>query len=320
MLTLWGLYVTVFDICHSYYTGLAQLAFTTAIAAFYVLATWAYVQTVRVGGGSPLDLPGFAAKLSDLEEGPPMAPPAVDSNITAKENGQMRWCSKCYCFKPDRTHHCSSCRRCVLRMDHHCPWFATCIGFRNQKFFLQFLIYVSFFCMTCCLCAAYAVYDYLYRLDALTSEYLSLNWVAVLVVSFVMGFAVTIFASYSTWLATQNKTVLESLEAVRYKTSLPSRQFRYREAPSSNNVGNIFDLGYYRNMQEIMGYNLWEWFIPLRSSAGGDGTSFPINQAVYEKAQEAARQEQETLDREYYYHQQQKAQAQNDGAYEEYKY
>jgi len=29
-------------------------------------------------------------------------------------------CDKCNCYKPARTHHCSICQRCVLRMDHHC--------------------------------------------------------------------------------------------------------------------------------------------------------------------------------------------------------
>ena len=34
------------------------------------------------------------------------------------------YCAICAHFKPPRAHHCSTCRRCVLRMDHHC---GTCV-------------------------------------------------------------------------------------------------------------------------------------------------------------------------------------------------
>lgn len=68
-----------------------------------------------------------------------MAPVASDFNTPDK------WCKKCWAAKPERTHHCSICRRCVLKMgappphtrrllillltsparvDHHCQWMA----------------------------------------------------------------------------------------------------------------------------------------------------------------------------------------------------
>jgi hypothetical protein len=34
---------------------------------------------------------------------------------------RVRRCRKCDGPKPERTHHCSVCKRCVLLMDHHCP-------------------------------------------------------------------------------------------------------------------------------------------------------------------------------------------------------
>src|SRR5208282_2408136 len=40
-----------------------------------------------------------------------------------------------------RTHHCSICGRCVLKMDHHCPWTLNCIGAHNHAHFLRFLFY-----------------------------------------------------------------------------------------------------------------------------------------------------------------------------------
>lgn len=37
-------------------------------------------------------------------------------------------CKKCIAPKPARTHHCSVCNRCVLKMDHHCRMFVVYIS------------------------------------------------------------------------------------------------------------------------------------------------------------------------------------------------
>jgi hypothetical protein len=35
------------------------------------------------------------------------------------EEPEFRYCGHCEAFKPERTHHCRECKRCVLMMDHH---------------------------------------------------------------------------------------------------------------------------------------------------------------------------------------------------------
>jgi hypothetical protein len=44
-------------------------------------------------------------------------------NVFVCENdGRPKWCSDCCNWKPDRAHHSSEIGRCVIRMDHYCPW------------------------------------------------------------------------------------------------------------------------------------------------------------------------------------------------------
>ncbi|XP_039763551.1 palmitoyltransferase ZDHHC16B isoform X1 [Pararge aegeria] len=51
-------------------------------------------------------------------------------------------CRKCITPKPPRTHHCSVCDRCILCMDHHCPWLNNCVGYFNARYFFLYMAYM----------------------------------------------------------------------------------------------------------------------------------------------------------------------------------
>ncbi|CAI2374687.1 unnamed protein product [Moneuplotes crassus] len=54
-------------------------------------------------------------------------------------------CQICQHKVPKEYKHCGSCNKCVQDFDHHCQWLNTCIGSKNYKFFISFVI--SYACM-----------------------------------------------------------------------------------------------------------------------------------------------------------------------------
>ncbi|KAF9978475.1 hypothetical protein BGZ73_002140 [Actinomortierella ambigua] len=73
----------------------------------------------------------------------------TSQRFTVKMDGSMRYCQKCN----------SSCKRCVLKMDHHCPWLNNCVGHRNHKAFYLFVLWTAAYCVTIVACTIPVVAD-----------------------------------------------------------------------------------------------------------------------------------------------------------------
>ena len=93
--------------------NLHRLAFTTVA----VLAVFAHFKAMTTDPGA---VPPDAVP---LEPKPDIETPS--SNGEAGEQGPpqrkgKRLCRRCNAFKPQRAHHCSVCRRCIIKMDRKC--------------------------------------------------------------------------------------------------------------------------------------------------------------------------------------------------------
>jgi hypothetical protein len=57
------------------------------------------------------------------------------------------YCDRCkiYYNPKDKVQHCSSCKVCIKKLDHHCVWVGKCVGKNNIRSFFGMVIAVAFF-------------------------------------------------------------------------------------------------------------------------------------------------------------------------------
>lgn len=179
----------------------------------YSLLNWSYTTAVFTPPGSTTNDNGYSTL-------PTQETPRVSSTLTVKSNGEVRFCKKCQARKPDRAHHCSTCRRCVLKMDHHCPWLATCIGLRNHKAFLLFLIYTSLFSLWAFTVAASWLYAEILADTTYVESLMPVNYIVLAVVGGIIALVVGAFTMWHIALAARGQTTIECLEKTRYLSPL----------------------------------------------------------------------------------------------------
>jgi len=178
------------------------------------MLNWSYTTAVFTNPGSTTNDDGYSVL------------PMNQSNqnnatsFTVKSNGEYRFCKKCQARKPDRAHHCSTCRRCVLKMDHHCPWLATCIGLKNHKAFLLFLIYTTVFCFYCFAVSGWWTWVEIFNNTRYMDTLLPVNFIMLAVMSGIIALVVGAFTAWHIHLASRGQTTIECLEKTRYLSPL----------------------------------------------------------------------------------------------------
>ena len=180
------------------------------------MLNWSYTTAVFTDPGSPLNVTNGYTQLPTQEGGGMQY-----TSFTVKSStGDLRYCKKCQAKKPDRAHHCSTCKRCVLKMDHHCPWLAACVGLYNYKAFLLFLVYLSLFCWVCFAASSTWVWSEILNDESFSESFMPVNYVLLAVLSGIIGLVITGFTGWHIYLTIRGQTTIESLEKTRYLSPL----------------------------------------------------------------------------------------------------
>ncbi|KAH3674230.1 hypothetical protein WICMUC_003472 [Wickerhamomyces mucosus] len=269
--------------------GYEGFILTLITLIFYILGLITYHKVINVGGGSPFEFPEL--RVNENENIPPPQY-LVDHSIMIKHNGNFRYCNKCHNWKPDRCHHCSSCNKCILKMDHHCPWFATCIGFKNYKYFIQFLLYTIVYSTFICIITWIEFYKFISK-ETYKTQHFDLNVIINGIIAITMTISVSIFTGIQLYFLLNNMSTIEYYEYNRYRNNLQiinDAHYKYSQQPSSDKLGNVFHLGTSRaNWNAVMGNTWLEWLFPIHGQYNSndsyinDGLIFPYNEEIYKK-------------------------------------
>jgi len=192
----------------------------------------------------------------------PSSLPALET----KHDGSRRVCRKSDppVYKPDRAHFCRQLDRCVLKMDHFCPWTNSCIGFGNHKFFMLFIFYMvsTLVFVVLLLLPDFSRYIEGRELGVQPSqEEFRVSFVFLALCQ--LGSALIPFFCFHSYLVTANYTTIEFLEKRGCN-------------PPPDHV-NRYDIGVCSNVSAVLGRNPLFWLLPVRWFNDGDGLSFELN-------------------------------------------
>lgn len=204
----------------------------------------------------------------DLEVGSSLTSSDYVGADTSDGLGRQRalgYCSKCQNGKPPRCHHCSVCQRCILKMDHHCVWVVNCVGARNYKYFLLFLLYTF---LETTMDSLVLLPNFIQYFEGGKNHNISPQHFGICLLAFVLNIAFALsllcFLIMHASLLSSNTTsveVHEKRKGVRWK----------------------YDLGRKKNFEQVFGTKKTLWFLPLFSKEDLDnipalqGIGFPTH-------------------------------------------
>lgn len=186
-----------------------------------------------------------------------------------------RYCVRCDSFKPPRTHHCSDCRMCILKMDHHCPWINNCVGFHNHKYFYLFVFYAALGCVYIILLYASTLYHLISDAKHTLSDNEGTSVVKGITLTLNICLLIPITIGLVSLCAWQTKLIKDGTTTIEVYQKHWERQ-RSQKKPYQWK----YDLGSLKNFKIFLGSSYFIWGLPipsdiLQNPRFESGTDFP---------------------------------------------
>jgi hypothetical protein len=239
----------------------------------YVVATllcWkAHVLTVRTHPGK---VPRFGLSFTPNRSGLITAKQeqaldlAFPSRTRKKSTNGRRFCRVCKLWKPDRTHHCHACGTCSLRYDHHCAFVDNCVGLRNQKFFMLYLLYGS---LACIIASFMLKHGNVERVLLRYGRGMSLCAMLIWILNVVFAITLALFLLYVLFLTFFGYTTLEFVEK--------RNTLQYDGKPYRHDYGVSFRT----TLRQICGdVSMIQWLLPVRIRNPHNGLVWSLSNAA----------------------------------------
>ncbi|XP_050681158.1 palmitoyltransferase ZDHHC6-like isoform X2 [Leptidea sinapis] len=185
----------------------------------------------------------------------------------------LQYCVICEGYKAPRSHHCKKCGRCILKMDHHCPWINCCVGHKNHGYFTIFLGFAVLGCFHASIvlvtCLYHGIHRVWYMYNGTGQEpiiYLTLT--TLLLTLLATGMAVGVVLAVGALLYLQIRGILRNRTTI--EDWIMEKAICRREEQGLNPFVYPYDLGWKWNLRAV----LW--------GPRSDGLTWPLVEGCHE--------------------------------------